>query len=188
MLGEVTGKVFSSLLPIEVELVLLDVEAHPVELHVKIFGALTAHVTGEHAVGGRAVGLDWGGRLRVAHFDEGRADGNIILAVEEDQFSFGLGGRSHDGEDGLTFGEDFSIQSGSRPDVGRWWIVAQVVVACSATARFGLNKIRCVTVDVEAHVAIVEPDDGFWLLGCVVHHHLRFFNGVGGVDKVLRGR
>ena len=82
MLGEVTGKVFSSLLPIEVELVLLDVEAHPVELHVKIFGALPEHVSGEDAVGGRAVGLDWGGRLRVAHLGEGCANGNGLMAVE----------------------------------------------------------------------------------------------------------
>ena len=40
MLGEVTGKIFSSLLPVQAELVLLDVAAHPVEMHVKIFGAL----------------------------------------------------------------------------------------------------------------------------------------------------
>ena len=44
VLGEVTGKVFSSLLPVEAELVLFYAVAHPVEAHVKIFGALTAHV------------------------------------------------------------------------------------------------------------------------------------------------
>ena len=35
MLGEVIGKVFSYLLPVEEELVLLDAAAHPVEAHVK---------------------------------------------------------------------------------------------------------------------------------------------------------
>ena len=90
-------------------MVLLDAAAHPVEAHVKIFGALTVHVAGEDSVVGRAVGLDWGGWLRVAHFDEVRADRNSLLAVEEDCSSLGLGGGSHDGADGLKFGEDRSV-------------------------------------------------------------------------------
>ena len=57
VLGEVIGKVFSSLLTVEAELILLDAAAHPVETHVKRFGALPAHVSGEDAVGGCAVGL-----------------------------------------------------------------------------------------------------------------------------------
>ena len=105
MLGEVIGKIFSSLLPVQLELVLIDVTAHPVETHVKIFGALLAHVAGEDAVGGRAVGFDWGGRMRVAHFNKGRADGNNLLEIQENRSSFGFHGGSHDGEDGLTFGE-----------------------------------------------------------------------------------
>ena len=104
MLGEVIGKFFSSLLPVEAELVLFYAAAHPVEAHVKIFGALPAYIVGEDAVGGCAVGLDWGRRLRVAHFDEGRSDGNSLLSVEENCSSLGLCGGSHDGADGLTFG------------------------------------------------------------------------------------
>ena len=46
VLGEVIGKVFSYLLPLEAELVLLDAAAHPVEAYVKIFGALPKHVAG----------------------------------------------------------------------------------------------------------------------------------------------
>ena len=178
VIGEVIGKVFSSLLLVEAELVLIDVAAHPVEAHVKRFGALLAHVVSEDTLGGCALGLDWVGRLWVAHFDEGRADGKSLLAVEEDCSSFGLGGGSHDGADGLTVGEDRSAWSGSTPYVGRWWIVPQLVVACSATARFGLNEIHYVTVNVEAHVASAEPDDGVCLCGCVVHQHLRFLDGV----------
>ena len=142
MLGEVIGKVLSSLLTVEAELILLDAAAHPVETHVKRFGVLPAHVSGEDAVGGCAVGLDWGGRLRVDHFNEVHADGNSLMAIEEDRSSFGLGGGSQDGSDGLTFGEYWSIWGGSGLDVGRWLIVTQVVVAHSATARFGLNEIR----------------------------------------------
>ena len=63
--------------------------------------------------------------------------------------------------------------------MGRWWITNQVVVACSVTARFGMNKIRRITFNVESHVASVEPDDGVRLCICVVHHLLRFLDGVG---------
>ena len=70
----------------------------------------------------------------MAHFDGGRAYGKSLLSVEEDCSNFGLSSGSHDGVDGLTFGEYWSIRSGSRPDVGRWWIVTQLVVARSATA------------------------------------------------------
>ena len=109
VLGEVIGKVFSSLISLEAELVLLDTAAHPVEAHVKSFGALPEHVAGEDAVGGHAVGIDWGGRLRVDHFDEVHAYGNSLMAIEEDRSSFGLGGGSHDGAYVLTFCEDRSV-------------------------------------------------------------------------------
>ena len=90
------------------------------EAHVKGFGALPAHVSGEDSVGGRAVRFDRCGRLWVAHFDKVRVNGNSLLAVEGNRSSFGLRGRSHDGEDGLTFGEYRSIRGRSGPDVG-WW-------------------------------------------------------------------
>ena len=65
VLGEVIGKVFSSVLPVDAELVLLDASAHPVEAHVKSFGELPAHVAGEYAMGGRVFGLDWGGQFQL---------------------------------------------------------------------------------------------------------------------------
>ena len=58
-------------------------------------------------------------------------------------------------------------------------------MACSTTARFGLDKIRCVAVDVEAHVASVEPDDGVRLCGCVVHENLFLLDGVRGGRRLL---
>ena len=82
MIGEVIGKVLGSLLPVQAELIFLDAAANPVKLHVKSLGAFLAHVVGEDAVGGRAVGLDWGGRLRVTHIGEYCADGNGLMAVE----------------------------------------------------------------------------------------------------------
>ena len=124
VLGEVIGKVFSSFLLVQAKLVLFDESAHQAETQVKILGALQAHVASEDAVGGRAGGLDWGGRLRVAHFDEGHSDGNFLLAVEENISSFGLRGGNHDGADALAFGEYWYIRGGSGSDVGRWRIVA----------------------------------------------------------------
>ena len=58
-------------------------------------------------------------------------------------------------------------------------------MACGAAARFGLDKIHGVAVDMEAHVASVEPDDGVQLCGCVVHEHLCLLDGVGGGRSLL---
>ena len=102
--GEVIGKVFSSLLPVQAELILLDAAAHPVETHAKGFGALPAHVAGENDVGGCAVVFDRGRQLRVSHFNEGRADGNNLLTDEENRSSFGFRGGSRDSAGGFTFG------------------------------------------------------------------------------------
>ena len=124
MLGEVIGKVFGSLLPVQAELILIDAEAHPVESHVKGLGAFPAHVSGKDAVGGRAVGIHQGGRLRVAHLGEGSADGYGLLAAEENCSSFGFCGRIHDDADSLTFGEYQSIRGWSGTDIGWWWSVA----------------------------------------------------------------
>ena len=124
MLGDVIGRVFSSILPVQAELILLDVAAHPVKMYVKGFGALPANVASEDAVGGRAIGFDQGGRLWVAHLYEGCADGDGLLALEENCSSFGFHGGIHDSADGLTFGEYWSIRDWSGTDMGWWLIVA----------------------------------------------------------------
>ena len=53
-------------------------------------------------------------------------------------------------------------------------------MAHSAAARFGLDEICNVVVNVDAHVAGVQPDDSARLRGCVFHEHSRIFDGVGG--------
>ena len=50
MPGELTGKVFSSFVPVQTELVLFDAAAHPVETHVKSLGVLPSDVAGENFV------------------------------------------------------------------------------------------------------------------------------------------
>ena len=58
-------------------------------------------------------------------------------------------------------------------------------MARGAAARFGLYEIRGVAVNVEAHVASVEPDDSVWLRVCVVHENLCLLDGVGGGRSLL---
>ena len=137
--GEVIGKVFSSLIPVEANFFLVGVTPHPVEAYVKCFGAFPAYVAGEDAMGFFAVGFYWSGRLRMAHFNQGCADGNSMLAVEEYCNGFSLISGSHDGADGLVLGEDRAVWSGSRSDGGRGWSVTQILMARSTTACFGLN-------------------------------------------------
>ena len=89
---------------------------HPVEAHVKGLRAFLVHVSGEDAVGGCAVSLNWSGRLQMAHFHQSRADGNILIAIEEDRTGLSIGGGCHDGADGLSLGEYHAVWGGSRPD------------------------------------------------------------------------
>ena len=39
---------------------------------------------------------------------------------------------------------------------------------------------------METHVASMKTDDGLWLGGIVVYHHLYIFDGVGGGRRFLR--
>ena len=100
--SEVIGKVFSYLMQVESKLFLLDVTPHTVEAHVKCFGTFPAHVSSEDAMVGLAVSFYWSGRLRMTHFKQCCADGNSLLAVEEDLTGFSLSDGSHDGADGLV--------------------------------------------------------------------------------------
>ena len=52
-------------------------------------------------------------------------------------------------------------------------------------ARFGLDEICSITVDMEAHVASVEPDDGVQLRGYGVHEHLCLLGGIGVGQSLL---
>ena len=60
-------------------------------------------------------------------------------------------------------------------------------MARGAAARFGINKISGIDVDMEAHVASVEPDDSVRLRGCEVRAHLCLLDGVGGWQSLLGG-
>ena len=116
--GEVIGNSFSSLLPVEAELYLLDATLPLVEAPVKCFGEFTAHVSSEDAMEACFVSLDWSGWLQMDHCNQVGADGNSLLAIEEDRTGLSLGGGCHDGADGLSLGEYQAVWSGSRPAGG----------------------------------------------------------------------
>ena len=67
---------------------LLDATPHPVEAHVKLYGAFPVHVYSGDAMGGFTGSFDWRGRLRMAHLNQGCADGNNLPAVEEKSHRF----------------------------------------------------------------------------------------------------
>ena len=58
-------------------------------------------------------------------------------------------------------------------------------MARSAAARFRLDEIRGVTVNVEAHVTSLETDDGVRLHGHVEHEHFCLLDGVSGWRSLL---
>ena len=53
-------------------------------------------------------------------------------------------------------------------------------MANGAAACFRLDEICCVAVDMESHVASVEPDDGVRLRGRIVHEKFSLLDGVSG--------
>ena len=63
--------------------------------------------------------------------------------------------------------------------------VAQIVMSRSTTSCFGMNEMRCFTVNVETHVASVKTDAGVWLCGSAVHHNFRLLDGVGGGQSLI---
>ena len=58
-------------------------------------------------------------------------------------------------------------------------------MARGAAACCSLDEKRGVAVDVEAHVASVEPDEGVRLRGRVVHEHFCLLDGVSGWRGLL---
>ena len=58
-------------------------------------------------------------------------------------------------------------------------------MTCGVAACFRLDEIRDVAVNVEAHVASVEPDDGVRLHGCVVHENFCPLDSVSGWRSFL---
>ena len=158
---------------------MLDETLHPVEAHVKCFGSFSAHVDSEDYLGGCVVSLDRSGQLRMTNFNQVCADRHSLLAIDEYHTGFNHGSEMwHLARNGPIWFLVGRMGGGGGVD--------QIVIARSTTAWFGLNKIRCVTFNVETHVVSVKMDDDVWLCGIIVNQQFRLLDGVGG-GKILFG-
>ena len=75
VLGKIIGKIFYAFSPMYVEHLLVGSASNPVKSHIHTFGSLLLYCIVDNAFGAFVVGLDWGGVLRVAHFDQRCAGG-----------------------------------------------------------------------------------------------------------------
>lgn len=73
MLGEVIGGIVDAFAPVNEKLTIFDAIFDPVKTHVNGFGSTLFYIVVGDTGGNGIVGLDWGGRLWVAHFSEGSA-------------------------------------------------------------------------------------------------------------------
>ena len=183
--GEVIGKIFSSLLPVEVKIFFLDTTSHPVEAHVKCFGAFPAHVASEDAVGGCVVSLDWSGRLHIAHFNQGHADGNILLAVEEyctgsDSAAYAMTVRM---VWNLVRIRSFGVGLGRME--GRGGVSLRYLWPAARLCALGYIRYAA-ALSMWRHMSLALKTDGSaWLCGSVVHQYFRILGGVGGGQSFL---
>ena len=145
----------------------------PVETHVDGFGAaLFDGVIGD-ASGASVVGLDWSGRLRVAHFEQCGAEHGGVFGIVEECAKFGFGGGGHDGVDDGAVDVDGAVD-GWRDGVGIWsggcvgGEGAEEEIAAGTGAGLGFGEVGCVAVDVEDHVAGMVADGGVRMSGAVV--------------------
>ena len=87
----VIGTVKFASLPINVELVLSDSVADPVETHVDGFGSFLFYCVVGDPCGGCVIRSYWGCRLRVSEFFEGYSYCGCFFAVVEECCKFGFG-------------------------------------------------------------------------------------------------
>jgi hypothetical protein len=86
----------------------------------------------------------------MAKFFEGIAERDGLLAVDKEGTNFGFSGRGHDVLKDVAGGVERAVVRPLSAWLGAWinWFVAEIEVAASAAARFGLRKIGSITMDV----------------------------------------
>ena len=146
--GVVVRKVGSSRHPVDEELSLSDSILDPIKAHINGFGSLLFDglVGKTHCHG--IVNLDWSGWLWVPQFNEGVADGDCFLAIEERGTDLGFRGRGHDVAHDLGEGEKRSIEwrNGKRGDIRVEGCIAEEIMSSCATAGFGFTQVRSIGV------------------------------------------
>ena len=90
VLCPVVAKVGRAGAPIISELFLCIAVTQPPKMHVHGFGSARQNIVGDNTEGGAVFGLDWGWRLRVAHFLEDGAAGDCFTRVDVERTKFGF--------------------------------------------------------------------------------------------------
>ena len=110
MFGGVISKIFVAWAPSKCKLLLFNMIFDPVETHINGFGTFLFEVVVDDAVGGAVVGANQGGRLGMAKFDEGTADGDGLLGIEVDSSDFRFRGGCHNVFDDLGKNKDGAVE------------------------------------------------------------------------------
>ena len=140
MLGEVISAIGRAFAPIDLELALANAIANPIEAHVDDFGPLLLDGVGGDTAGSVIVGGHGSGRLWMAHFFEGNAEGTCFLAIMEQGAEFGFGSAGQDFTHDVAENMDGAV--GLVGAVGLGGLAGQEKVAGSARASFDDGEIR----------------------------------------------
>ena len=87
---KIIGIIVNAAFPINKELPLLDPVSHPIEPHVNGLGATLFHGGVGNTGSASVIGLNWCGRLRVAHVGQDGAQGSTVFSIEEKSAEFGF--------------------------------------------------------------------------------------------------
>lgn len=170
MFGMIITEIIGTWSPVDKEVALANTILNPVKTHVHGFGLALADSAVGDSGGSRVIGLDRGGRLGMAHFDEGSAEHGAIFGIVEEAGKFSFSGGGHDIAEDVADSVDGTI-------VGRlgggWlgWISrfgAEEEVATDTTFGFGFREIGGIAMDVEYHIAGMVADDGIGMGGSIV--------------------
>ena len=112
--GKIIGIIINAAFPINKKITLFDAIAHPIKTHIDCFRAALFDSRVDDAGCASVVGLDGGGRLRMAQVFEDRAQHGAVFGIEKEcaEFSFSCRGkdRLHDG----AVDQDRAIEGGRR--------------------------------------------------------------------------
>ena len=149
---------------------MFDSVSEPVEAHVDGFGSVLSDGGVDDAVGCAVVGANGGRRLWMAHFGECCSHWNGELGVHVEGSYFGFGGRGHDIFDNLCGNGGGAVDE-------LFGFVAHVVESAGSASGLGGDKVHCIAVDVEDHVAGTVECGGVWVAGAVIEEVVDCLHG-----------
>jgi len=165
MFGKVVGAAQNALALKNVKLLLADVVANPIKLHVHCFGALLLDCVIGNANECGVVGLQRCRRLRVTKFVESDANRTRFLGIVEDTSHFGF--RSTGKNFAHNLAGDVNGTIARRWQVGRCWCkvgvwegAAQEMVTSIVGECLAFQQVGCIAVDLKDHFTGDVTNDG----------------------------